>query len=284
MDRHELVKKLVEGLKSRKRTLVSIARLAVLGGVCALVVFIGVQLYRGAKYVAHASTGWKVSTLIHAYSNSFKTIQAKVDSIHRAEEENQHLRLENANLRLKVEEFRFGCGVQAAADHSKKTEQKLIHQTGTRIGRTLASIQYQPPTHLLPAQLYTLAVSYFRAAEYEKAAVILTYLTEFQENEAYRNARNYLMAGISWYRLDHFELAENYLSRILENKEGSADGAVLAQASLWRALVAEKLGKHTQSQDWLISLIDKHPRSTEASWVNSSQEVRRAPASKQHHE
>ena len=145
------------------------------------------------------------------------------------------------------------------------------------MGRTLASIYYRPPMHLLPPQLYTLALSYFKAGEDEKAGVILTFLTGLEENNAYKNSKNYLMTGISWYRLANYELADAYFDQALEMKEGTESLPYLAQARLWKGLSAEKLGKHSASQQWLRELVDYHPQSTEAAWVNS-REVRRVPS------
>jgi tetratricopeptide (TPR) repeat protein len=137
------------------------------------------------------------------------------------------------------------------------------------VGRDLASIQYRVPTNLVPGQLYTLGVSYFKGREDEKAAVIFTFLTGMDDNDSFRNPRNYMLTGIAWYRLDNFATADRYFDRALKAPEAPENLQVLAQARLWKALTSQRLTKHTQAQFWLTELVDHHPLSLEASWINS---------------
>lgn len=212
---------------------------------------------------------------------AFENMQATVKEIATAEQDNERLRLENANLRLKIEAFQFGCHAKDAAETTAKISQKLAQDTGSKVGRTLANISYRPPTHLLRPQLYTLAVTYFKAQEDEKAAVLFSMLTGFSDSETYKTPKNYLMMAVAWYRLDNFELASSSLEKVITAPEDTANMEILqlkAQARLWKGLVAERLGKHGESQASLKELIDHHPHSMEAAWVNSK-EAKRAVAS-----
>jgi tetratricopeptide (TPR) repeat protein len=230
-----------------------------------------------------AGPGWTPSGVLKASKSAIASIQEKVDRLRRAEEENRRLRLENAHLKLRAEGLQFDCQARDAASRTHELEMKLSGETGAKVGRTLASIHYRPPTHLLPPQLYTLAVSYFNAREDEKAAVILTFLTGLEENDTYKTPKNMLMNGVAWYRLDNFEVADQYFGRVLETKETPDNVQYQAQARLWRGLVAERTNRHDKAQHWLRELLDYHPHSTEAGWVNSK-EAKRVPASGTHSE
>ena len=73
-----------------------------------------------------------------------------------------------------------------------------------------------------------------------------------------------------------------HFDRALKAPEKTENLQTLAHARLWKALTSSRTNKHTQSQFWLTELIDHHPLSLEASWVNAKFGGRgpRTPASK----
>ena len=206
---------------------------------------------------------------VATYRAAFDSVQAKATEIQHALEENQRLHYENDNLRLKLESARFDCREKAASSETAEVG---------GVARTIASISYQIPDNLLPGQLYTLGVTYFKAHENEKAAVIFSRLTSMQDNLAFQNSRDFLMTGVAWYRLQNYELANQYFDKILSLPEADSNLQYQAQARLWKGLVAKEQGDAKTTQHWLRDLVDHHPHSMEASWVNST-EAERVPAS-----
>lgn len=229
----------------------------------------------GGETLAHT---W-IGRLFGVYGRAVEDIQAKVEEIRRLEHRLANVELENLRLRTSMERNQFECRVAEAGKHAVESRRHLATETRTSIGRTLASIDYRIPEHLLPSQLYTLAVSYLHAHDDEKAVKILNHLVSLQDVEAYRNPKDFLLTGVAWYRIDNLEEADRYFAKVLES--GTAkDAATLpyaAQARLWRAIVAERSNKRTKSQYWMRELVDHHPHSTESQWVNSK-EARRAVA------
>lgn len=212
----------------------------------------------------------------------FSSIQQKVDELRRADEDNARLRLENAHLRLKLEATQFECDARLSQAQTTKLGSALHDETGSMIGRTLASIQYQIPEHLTPEQLVALGTSYFKARDDEKAAAVLTFLSRLESAPSVVTPSLKLMTAVAWYRLEHFELSRAYLRELLEAKEARDILPYQAQARLWMGLVNSRTGRHDDSQRWLKELVDYHPQSTEAGWVNASsgsREVGRVPAS-----
>jgi regulator of replication initiation timing len=229
---------------------------------------IGLAVCAFAIYSYRHST---VKTLIETYRDAWTSTEDKAAEIQRAIVENEKLRYENANLRLKLETAQFEAQEKSAEKESE----------GNRVARSLASISYQPPTHLLPSQLFTLGVTYFKAQENEKAAVIFSYLAELEDNAAYRNSRGYVMTGVSWYRLGNSALANHYFDLALKAPSEEIENLrYQAQARLWKGIIAQKSGKGTEAQYWLHDLLDHHPQSMEAAWVNEPKEAPiRAPSS-----
>ncbi|OFZ80693.1 MAG: hypothetical protein A2583_10520 [Bdellovibrionales bacterium RIFOXYD1_FULL_53_11] len=250
-------------------------------GVLALVVLgikFGPYLAGKSKVLLDTQTGRQVAGVVKTYGHAVESVQEKMDALSRSEQENEKLRLENANLRMQAENAVFDCRAKDSSTRTRELEFKLSKETGAQVGRTLASIYYRPPTHLMPPQLYTLGVSYFKGREYEKSAVIFTFLTGLEDNNAYKSAKNYLLTGVAWYRLDNFEIADAYFEKVLRMQDGAENLAYHAQARLWRGLAAEKTGNHQKSQEWMRNLVDYHPQSTEAGWINLAKENKRQPA------
>jgi tetratricopeptide (TPR) repeat protein len=224
----------------------------------------------------HATPKSGFGRFIAQLTRAVENVQHKADELAHAHQENETLRLEIANLRLKVEGLQLDCRMGEARTSTVKAKTRLSQEAWTAFARTKESIRYEIPGHLLAPQLYTLAVTYLKAGEYEKAALILTHLTGLENSSSYQNSKDYLMTGIAWYRLDNVKLADSYFDLALKQK---AEGEALrfqAHARLWKALVSKRTGNNTKAQFWLRELVDHHPRSKEANWVNSTEEKHRA--------
>lgn len=208
--------------------------------------------------------GWAQATEV------FHSIEAKSEQLKQADRENQLLRRKNLALQKEVQELKYKTTARQFKAQTVGTSQDLLDRTGTPVGRVLASIQYRPPGDLAPPQLLVLAASYLKANEEEKAAVILSQVTDLDphSDNSFNTARNLMTAGMLWYRLDHLVLSESYLQRALKVRTGETPEKYHAQARLWLALVNRRMKRPDQAQVWLRDLVDHHPHSMEAQWVN----------------
>ncbi len=206
------------------------------------------------------------------YKNAWSSLGDKIEALRRFDEENEQLRSENAYLKNRLETLEFERQAKLAAAATQNLKSDLAHKTGTSVGRVLTSIKYKLPAHLLPSQLYTLGVTYLKAREDEKVAKIFTALTQNEENESYRTSKNFLIAGIAWYRLDNLAQANISFGEALQKPEDSSSLPYQAQARLWKALVAKKLHQDSQVQYWLKELLEHHPHSAEEEWVIQNRE------------
>lgn len=221
-------------------------------------------------------SNWATS-IFQRYTQAFVSVQHKVDALKHAVEDNEKLRAENSHLRMVLESERYAKYAEKAQKATQVFQWKLTKDAGSRTGRTIASIGYRVPTDLVPSQLLTLGMSYFKTRDDEKAAVILTFLTGMEGDETYKTPANYLATAVAWYRLDNYELADFYFDQVLHSQDSPATKKFMGQARLWKGLVSERTGKHTKAQFWLHEVMDHDPRSVEAHWVNQG-EVKREPA------
>jgi TolA-binding protein len=230
---------------------------------------------------SESSFALKVREFVGIFVSAWHSGVEKVEALREADEEVERLSLENANLRLQLESQEFECELRVSQKNADSLAARLGRDTGSTLGRTLANITYRPPTHLLPSQLYTLAVGYMKAKEEEKAAVILTFLSGLDDESEYRTAKNLLLTGVAWYRVDNYDLADQYFKRVLENKVTAATLPYHAQSRVWRGLVAQRKGQPADAQVILKDLLARHPRTKEAKLINPlfKEEEDRAPAS-----
>lgn len=217
--------------------------------------------------------------IVHAMSEAASSIHRKVVDLNRAVDENVSLRIENAQLHRQIEMKAFDRQV---AESKKLTDEKtveLVKKGGSPVARLIENIRFEIPKSVSVSNLFTLAASYIRAEEYEKAAKILHYLVYEQGNAGYQTAQNMLLLGVVLYQLDHYEGADQQFSLVLKTEANESNLKYQAQARLWKALVAEKTHRVAKAQYWMRDLVDHHPKSIEASWVNSDQRPVRVPAS-----
>lgn len=232
----------------------------------ALLVAVGAGVFWFAK-------GKGGKALVHAYHSFWD----KWHDLQKIDEQNHRLVAENQQLRAWLQETQTQC---AAGEFKKQTSnlgRKALRETGMKVGRALATIDFQIPASLQPTQLHTLAVSYFRADDFEKSAVILGHLTHLETGQ-YRSAQDLVMTGVSFYKIDLVNLAREYFEQVVKLKSEPKILPYQAQARLWMALSYKKQGEPQKAQHWLGQLMDHHPHSKEAAWVNSK-EGRRMVAS-----
>ncbi len=232
----------------------------------------------GPKHYAVKVFDEVIDTYKEAYEQSIGTMTEKLKRLKNAEERSSWLLVENTNLKVELEKIRYSCSSDSSQKRTHKAQLKLSKDVGSDVGRSLASIEYVPPANMQPHQLYTLALSYLKAREDEKAAYLLTHLTGAEDLDTFKTAQNYLLTGVAWYRLKNFKSAEKYFDQVLKMRESKDSVAYQARARLFRALLSRHDNKETKVQYYLTELVDHHPHSMEAEWVNI-QEEKREPAS-----
>jgi hypothetical protein len=201
-----------------------------------------------------------------ATSGFYHHTQEKVNHLRELDEKYARLAVQNASLKEEFEALKFAKESKSAADETRAFAKRLSQDTGVRTGRSIASFNYKIPTDLSAAQLYTLGMSYFLAHDDEKAAVILSSLISLDGN--YRTAKNYMISGVIWYRLENMAQSDQNLDLAIKLDTTPENERYQVQAHLWKALVAKRLQSDDRVQFWLKQLLDHHPHSTETGWVN----------------
>jgi tetratricopeptide (TPR) repeat protein len=221
------------------------------------------------QFRTHANT-WlnqSVLTAAHTYHQTWVAFQKKLRKIKQADQENATLRLENIQLKLQLETHQLQAHSMCGALQSKELGHTLQEETGSKTGRTLATLSYAVPNSLPPEQLYTLGIAYLKSDELEKSVAIFTHLYNLKDHAEYHTSKILLLLGVTWYNLENYSMADSYFSQILKEKKPE-ELASFTQARLWKAVIAQQFHKSVKAQFWLHQLIENDPQSREAQWVS----------------
>lgn len=225
-----------------------------------------------------------VVPVFHEYQNSFAakefqqhgvlgTYQRRFFSTWGKLKELQDIDLENQRLQSKVATLEKDQTLYQSSEHAhqaevltEKVKHQLHQQGGSELARTSSGIQYEVPNHLLGHQLHVLAVGYFRKADFEKSAMIFAHILDAKNETRFRSAHNYLMCGISWYKIKNFKRSEACLAHALELSEPGS--GLQRKTLLWKSFIAQSTGHKKEAQHILDAMIAKFPHSEEVRWVN----------------
>ncbi len=128
------------------------------------------------------------------------------------------------------------------------------------------TIGYQVPKQLAPHQLYALGVHYFEKKEFEKSAVIFSFLNNLQEDLSYQRSEVYLMTTMSWFHVRNYEKSESALKSALEKSE--LGSSLERKIRLWSAILKTAQGQVKQRDQILNQMIAEFPHEEETSWIN----------------
>lgn len=177
--------------------------------------------------------------------------------------------LENSRLRQNLEELQFSCAERLGHDQTEALATKAKRETGSSLGRSLASLHYEMPKHLLPNQLQALGIQYYKKNEFDKAAVILTKLSEYADEPTFKQGEHTLLAGMAWYHLENHEFADLYFRRTLEAPD--SDERWKARAGVMRAVLAHQKKDKAAVDAALKVVLGRFPETEEARWITSTQ-------------
>lgn len=196
--------------------------------------------------------------------------QEKLQTMRALNEENQSLRKQNAHLRVELESQKFLLSQEAQQRDFHHVADKLQKEVGSILGHLPASLPELAHVNFNSTQELVLGMTYFKAGDYERATAVLGRLHWEVPDSFEKGIKLSLVKAVSWYQVGNYFLADRALEETLHVSQPTpAMLPYLAQARLWKALVAHRLKKKIKVQYWLQELIDHHPHSQEAQWINA---------------
>lgn len=210
------------------------------------------------------------------YQKHFFAFAGRLHGLAGLEHENEELQNQVAQLEKKTAQTDNAQAERDLASLNEHLEMKLKSETGSAEARIPQSLTYQVPEHLNHNQLYTLALGYFRKQEFEKSAVIFSFLLSLADDHSYERAENYLLNAISWAKLKDYQRASKLVAEA--QKHSLKADPVHRQAILWQAMIEKSLGKEKLAQSTLLNFIGQYPHSEEGQLINAARKPARSEA------
>ncbi len=210
------------------------------------------------------------------YEKHFFSFLGRLHNLASLEQENEALQSRLARLEKEAVLHESAQAERDLASLNEQLEMKLKSETGSSEARIPQGLTYEVPEHLNHNQLYTLALGYFRKQEYEKSAVIFTYLIGLPDDHAFQRAENYLMNAISWFNLKDYLRASKLVAEA--QKRSQKTNPVHRKAILWQAMVEKALGKEKLAQSTLLYFLGQYPHSEETQMINGKRKPAQADA------
>ena len=193
----------------------------------------------------------------------------KLEHMQSLDEHNEALRKRMAEL--EIENARLSSRFAECRDENRATtiKHEAKREGGVETARTIASLQTHDQALLTkpPKAIFDEAVKAFNGGDYETAAKALGFLATHPENDSYKNAATFYLAGVSLFKVANYKAAQSHFESALKHATG--DEIVYAPRSMgWIALCHAKLGDKTAEKTVVRELIQKYPKSKEARRLN----------------
>jgi tetratricopeptide (TPR) repeat protein len=215
--------------------------------------------------------------VVGTYRNHFFSSFDKFQDLAGLATENENLKAQLALIEKKQTLEDTDRTERDLASMNELLEKKVKEQGGSGEARLPQTLGYEVPPHLMPSQLYTLALAYFRKQEFEKTVGLLDHLFKLPDDRHYETSENYLLSGISWYHLKNYTIARAQIHEA--NQRSKVYDTVHRQALIWDAMVEKSEGKNQVAQAKLLHFIGEYPHAIESTWINGGRAPARADSS-----
>jgi len=251
-------------------------RYAMAGLLTALVAFsawkVGVPVFH--EFLdSFAMKEFKEKGVYGTYKHHFFRFTDQLEDLARMDRENDELQQKVADLEKRstlLETKQVEREIAAVNEHVEDT---LRDQAGSELATAKTTLKFEIPRNLSYAQLYALGLGYFKSGDYEKSAVLMDHLLNLKDEPKYRVPENFLISGISWFKLKNYHLS---MRDVTEAKNASHPADPTYQSALlWESMIQKNLGRAATSQETLLKYVELYPHSEESQFVNEG----RKPAS-----
>lgn len=193
----------------------------------------------------------------------------KLERMQTLDENNAALRTRTAEL--EVENARLAEQYSDCREHKRaeQIKEEAQHEGGTETARTIASLSTADEALLShpPKAIFEQAMRAFNGGDFETAAKAFAFLAHHPENDSYKDANTFFMAGVSLFKVENYKKALWHFEQAHKHATGE-DVSFAPRALGWVALCQAKLGDKKAEQAAVRELIQKYPKSKEARRLN----------------
>lgn len=169
------------------------------------------------------------------------SINKKVEHFNKVEA--KYVALEKEHAHLKAEYFRLEheyLSLQSQVS-SKELASASLKATGSKEGRSLASINYEVPKNLKPEELLALAYEHLREQRFMQAAKTFETMLSLPESSALHSSGVFYSTGVAWFQVQNFSKAKENFELARGQAEGEEKEKINRKVELWMRVIDRKL-------------------------------------------
>lgn len=170
----------------------------------------------------------------------WKSVNEKAEKLAQLEARYQALEHEHTALTKQFFALEHEYADLKAKSESKEKVEVSLAETGSALGRTLASISYQVPKGLKPDEMRALAYEHFRERRFAEAGVTFEAFLTAPETASLHDADAMYTAGVAWFQLGNFTKATEHLEDAKAQASGAQKEKIRKKVDLWLRVIDRK--------------------------------------------
>lgn len=175
----------------------------------------------------------------------WKSVNQKVKHLVTVEAKYEALKKDHEKLQTEFYHVEHEYVTLKAEIQSKKSADLSLTLTGSKEGRGIASIRYEPPKGLAPKDLVALAYEHLREKRFPEAAASFDALISQPESASLQKTDVFYSAGVAWYQVKNYSKARENFETARQHAEGEEKEKVHKKVDLWMRAIDRKLASTT---------------------------------------
>lgn len=171
----------------------------------------------------------------------WKSVNEKAQHLATLEANYEALKKEHDKLKIEFYHVEHEYVTLKAESQSKETAELSLALTGSKEGRGIASIHYEPPHGLNPKDLLALAYEHLREKRFPEAAATFESLIAQPEAASLQKTDVFYSAGVAWYQVKNYAKARENFETAKQHAEGEEKEKVHKKVDLWMRAIDRKL-------------------------------------------
>jgi TolA-binding protein len=172
----------------------------------------------------------------------WQNLNAKARTLMHVEAQYVLLRQDHEKLQAEYYQLEHDYMSLVAEKSTKQEVKENLELTGSKVGRSPASITYQVPPGMLPEQEFALAFTHMREKRYGEAAMTFDAFLWIPEGAVVQTANAFYTAGVAWFEVKNYKKAKQCFSEALVRAEGDERAKVAHKVDLWMRVIDRNMG------------------------------------------
>ena len=176
------------------------------------------------------------------------TVNTKAHELVHVEAQYRILKTDHERLQADYYKLEHDYLSLVAEKSTKQEVHENLESTGSKAGRSPASITYQVPPGMMPEQEFALAFEHMREKRFAEAAVTFDAFLWIPEGAGFQSANAFYSAGVAWFQVKNLKKAKQCCSEALVRAEGDERAKVAHKVDLWMRVIDRSMSNNKEGK------------------------------------